>query len=71
MKREIREQARVLRFQGMSVRDICLTLGVAKSSISLWVRDIELTQDQVEKLKQKQHLYGAQHEGGRTNRKNI
>lgn len=71
-KRELREKARQLRqVDGMSVRDIAETLGVAKSSVSTWVRDIILTASQVEALKAKQHLYGAQNEGARTNSKKF
>ncbi|MCA9419299.1 MAG: helix-turn-helix domain-containing protein, partial [Candidatus Omnitrophica bacterium] len=40
MKRELREQARQLRQNGISVREISRTLGVSKGSVSVWVRDI-------------------------------
>jgi transposase-like protein len=46
MKPEKREAARRLRQQGWSVKEITRELGVAKSSVSLWVRDIELTPEQ-------------------------
>jgi AcrR family transcriptional regulator len=36
------EQARLLRAEGHTVADIAETLGVSKSSVSLWVRDIEI-----------------------------
>ncbi|MCB9452042.1 MAG: hypothetical protein H6672_11420 [Anaerolineaceae bacterium] len=71
MKRELREQARQLRQNGISVREISRTLGVSKGSVSVWVRDIELTEDQIEQLKTKQHRYGAQNEGSRANRKKF
>jgi DNA-binding transcriptional MerR regulator len=67
-KREIREQARRLRQQGVSVRDIAKTLQVARSSVSTWVRDIELTDEQLEKLKENQRQYGGRNKGGRANR---
>jgi transposase len=35
--------ARKLRADGLSVREIEQHLGVARSSVSLWVRDVELT----------------------------
>jgi transcriptional regulator with XRE-family HTH domain len=35
------EAARVLRAQGHTLADIAARLGVAKSSVSLWVRDVE------------------------------
>lgn len=34
------QQARVLRTEGMTVPDIAVALGVAKSSVALWVRDV-------------------------------
>jgi hypothetical protein len=36
-------RARELRAQGHTLADIATVLGVAKSSVSLWVRDVELT----------------------------
>ena len=39
-KDDLREQARELRIQGLSYNEIVAQLGVAKSSVSLWVRDI-------------------------------
>src|SRR6266446_4528401 len=50
MKTEARNHARELRRQGLSIKDICKKLGVAKSSVSIWVRDIELRADQLETL---------------------
>jgi transposase len=67
-KRALREQARQMRRDGISVRDIATTLGIARSSASTWVRDIELTEAQIEKLKESQRQYGARNKGGPTNR---
>jgi hypothetical protein len=39
-KDDLRERARELRTQGLSYNEIVAQLGVAKSSVSLWVRDI-------------------------------
>jgi transposase-like protein len=39
-KDDLREQARELRTQGQSYNEIAAQLGVSKSSVSLWVRDI-------------------------------
>ena len=39
-KDDLREKARELRTQGQSYNEIAAQLGVAKSSVSLWVRDI-------------------------------
>jgi len=43
MKPREREQARQLRRQGMSVKAIARHVGVSVSSVSRWVRDIELS----------------------------
>jgi predicted transcriptional regulator len=51
-----KQLARKLRKQGWSINDIYKKLGVAKSSVSLWVRDIELTDDQRQELSIKGHL---------------
>src|ERR1700761_2046470 len=39
-KDDLREKARELRTQGLSYNEIVARLGVSKSSVSLWVRDI-------------------------------
>ena len=39
-KDELRVQARELRGRGMDYEEIAAALGVAKSSVSLWVRDL-------------------------------
>ena len=49
-KSMLRIKAREMRSRGESVKVIAKTLGVAKSTTSLWVRDIILTVDQLEKL---------------------
>lgn len=48
MKRKDKErkEARELRKQGKSVRVIAKEVGVSKASVSVWVKDIELTEDQ-------------------------
>lgn len=73
MKRQegriLREKARQLRWEGKSLNEIVELLSVAKSTLSGWVRDIELTPEQVEALKQNQRLYGAQNKGAGANRK--
>ncbi len=37
------EQARAMRARNMTLQDIATELGVAKSSVSLWVRDVPFT----------------------------
>lgn len=68
MKNEIRYEARRLRKQGKSVKEIALALKVSRSSVSLWVRDIELTEEQTQVLKDRQRLWGAQNSGAHVNR---
>lgn len=50
MKKLEKDQARTLRKEGYSMNEITRTLGVAKSSVSLWTGDIELTPRQKQKL---------------------
>lgn len=47
----LRLEARKLRKRGISVRRIAQTLGISKSTVSEWVRDIILTLEQLEMLK--------------------
>ncbi|OHA00321.1 MAG: hypothetical protein A3C11_01215 [Candidatus Sungbacteria bacterium RIFCSPHIGHO2_02_FULL_49_12] len=53
MKPVEKQRARNLRSQGYSINDIFKKLGVAKSTASFWVRDIELTKQQKQKLSAK------------------
>jgi len=41
---DLRAKARDLRAQGRAYQEIAATLGVAKSSVSLWVRDLPAPQ---------------------------
>lgn len=50
MMRQKRLEARKLRTQGISVKEIALRLDVRKETASKWVRDIELTELQVDDL---------------------
>jgi IS30 family transposase len=50
MKTVEREMARKLRREWLSMRQIERSLGVARSTVSLWVREIELTDHQREEL---------------------
>lgn len=45
-----KKKAIILRKQGESIKGIAQTLGVAKSSISVWVRDVQLTKKQKSEL---------------------
>src|SRR5258707_273267 len=46
MKTDEQRQARELRAEGKSVKEIQQALGVSRSSVSLWVRDVPLTSEQ-------------------------
>lgn len=50
-KYELRIRAREQRAKGESVREIAKRIGVSKSTVSLWVRDIILTVEQYERLR--------------------
>ena len=68
MKKDKRDEARRLRQeQGLAITDICKQLGVAKSSVSMWVRDIVLTEEQQAALHKQHYAYWAQTRGAHTN----
>lgn len=54
-----RIRARKLRREGKSVGEITKLIGVSKSSISVWCRDIELTQNQIDKLVERDRRGGV------------
>ncbi len=54
MKAEERKLARELRKNGWSVRAIAAKIRCSKSSISKWVHDISLTEEQIQKLRSNQ-----------------
>jgi transcriptional regulator with XRE-family HTH domain len=65
MKTAEREEARRLRREeGRSVKELAALLGVSRSSISLWVRDVELTEDQRAALRRRM---GGRIDGSRAN----
>jgi transposase-like protein len=67
-KKSERIEARRLRGdEGWAITDIAQHLGVSKSSVSVWVRDIELTDKQLEAIKAQHYAYGAQHKGSQAN----
>lgn len=65
MKSDQRIKARELRNQGWAVGKIAKELKVSKSSVSVWVRDIILTQNQIELLKSQNPIYDRQHKGAK------
>jgi hypothetical protein len=68
MKTKEREWARDLRrHRAMSVKEIARVVGVAPSSVSVWVRDIALTSGQLESLRQRNPAYNRQLRGATRN----
>ncbi|MBU2575667.1 hypothetical protein KKF64_01070 [Patescibacteria group bacterium] len=59
MKSKEKSTARKLRELGWSINEIYTKLGVSKSSVSIWVRDIELTKKQKATLSTKGHTKEA------------
>jgi transposase-like protein len=64
VKTRERELARYLRREeGAAINEIARRVGVSKSSVSLWVRDIELTDEQRQALLERNPAYNRQHSG--------
>lgn len=53
MLKKEKEDSIKLRRKGFSIKEIANKIGVAKSSVSLWVRNIELNSEQIEILSKK------------------
>ncbi len=53
MKAVERRKARELRAQGCSINEICRQVNASKGSISVWVRDVPLTPDYIERLQER------------------
>ncbi|RJR09562.1 hypothetical protein C4588_04755 [Candidatus Parcubacteria bacterium] len=59
MKVEEQQRAKELRLQGLSIKTIAKHLNVSSSSVSLWVRDVKLTSNQIAHLKNREYIKGA------------
>jgi hypothetical protein len=57
------EARRLRREEGLAMGAIAIRLGVAKSSVSLWTRDIVLTEAQHERLREANPIYNQQLRG--------
>jgi hypothetical protein len=55
MHSELKKKVRTLRLSGKSVREIERELNVARSNVSLWVRDIILSEEQLKDLAGRSH----------------
>lgn len=60
MKLEEKNKARELRYQGLSIQQISTSLGVSKGSVSAWVRDIEIPEELLINIGNRQRL-GREH----------
>jgi len=69
MKTEEHKEARRLRQAGLSIKEIEKQLGVARSSVSIWVRDIALSDSQKKCLEENANYTRGQRLGSETNRK--
>jgi transposase-like protein len=68
MKTDERERARLMRLrEGRSIKEIARLVGVATSTVSVWVRDIELTAEQHAALEQRNPVYNSQRNGWAAN----
>lgn len=67
MKLELQKEACLLRQQGMSVKSIARKLNVSQSSVSLWVRGIELSTEQKQELDNRRRRFGSYNAGARAN----
>lgn len=54
-KSKLRLEARGLRQSGLGIKTIAYKLGVSSSTVSLWCRDIVLTQEQIKELERRAH----------------
>ena len=71
MKNQEKSKARELRSQGVAIKKIAEELSVSASSVSLWVRDIELTSDQIIALQNANPIYNAQNSGAKARKENA
>lgn len=71
MKTNEKHRARILRREhGMSIKEIARAVGVARSSVSVWVRDIDLSAEQRAMLARRNPLFNRQINGAATNSAN-
>jgi transposase-like protein len=71
MKSKEREEARLLRSGGCSVCEIAEKVGVSKGTVSLWVRDIQLTEEQQAILLSRNPAFNGQMKGAKVRKENA
>lgn len=67
MKRQLQDQARQMRLEGLAIKEIEKALGVSRSSVSLWVRNIQLNDEQKAQFKTRQRYFDSKKPGASTN----
>lgn len=60
MKSELKLKAIKLREAGLSIKQISKELNVAKSSVSIWVRNVKLTDKQIKNLEKQNPIFNNQ-----------
>lgn len=65
MKSEERFKAIDLRRKGLSIKNIAKQLNVSAGSVSLWVRDIELSSEQIKNLEKQNPIFNRQISGAK------
>ena len=70
-KKELQAEAKRLRRDGASIKEIARNLGVAKSSVSLWARDVQLSVDQRIELHNRRRQFGDENKGAQTNQERF
>lgn len=63
-----KQKARTLRSQGKSIKSIAKEIGVSPSTVSRWVKDIQLSETQLDYLKQSQKQWASQNKGAQQNK---
>jgi hypothetical protein len=64
LRTEEREHARLLRHEGRSMKEIAQLVGASLSSVSYWVRDVPLTEDQRAALRWRNPAVNGHRAGG-------
>lgn len=63
MKRDEKEKAITLRKQGLSVNKIAKEVGVSKSTVSLWVKSVKISDKQKKQLRKRTFLVSSRKKG--------
>jgi len=71
MKNKEKEEARLLRKSGLSIKEIAKKLKVSTGSVSLWVKDIQLTTSQILQLQLQNPIFNNQLNGVKTIKNNA